>query len=222
MIDKTSAYTFMIVEFVILSLIIFLLYRQILRLGREISMSQRSSLSDDMVSAFVRKELNSFASQINNKNADQDKRISNLQTRMTRFESRQGSLVPPYQPIQPIITLTEKKKDEPANSRGNIFFMPRTMTPMQFDDSKKKYTKDDTVCFKFLVKGRDKATFEFEPFDESSIRRAFDNRKDTLESVCEIEIKNPDGVSFINLEPGEANLIGNIWQVTKKLKLRYV
>ena len=222
MIDKTSAYTFMIVEFVILSLIIFLLYRQILRLGREISMSQRSTHSDNHVHSIVRKEIDSLARQINNKNADQDRRISDLLTKITRLEARQGSFVPPYHPAQSITPEIEKKIDEPAHSRGNVFYMPRTMTPMQFEDSKKKFTKDDTVCFTFKIKGKEKASFIFEPYDESSIRRAFDSREETLLTVCDLEIKNPSGKSFENVEPGEAELNGSIWQVTKKLKLRYV
>lgn len=221
MIDKTSAYTFMIAEFVILAIIMLILYRQIKSQERTISSFQISTLSENTVRSIVETNIKDIVGQINNIISNQNRSISALTTKLNSLEANRNAFVPPFQPLNSEMTVT-KKKDEPSHARGNVFYMPRTMTHMQFDDSRKKYVKDDTVCFTFTLKANGKASFIFEPYDESSVRRAFDSREETLLTVCDLEIKNPSGKSFENVEPGEAELNGSIWQVTKKLKLRYV
>lgn len=115
--------------------------------------------------------------------------------------------------------LNTSKKEEPKNS--DTFYMPRTRTDLQFDDSKKKYVKDETTYFKFVVKKGNKAEFMFDP-QENNIVGAYDDRENSLVTVCDVESKSPTPTRYNNITPGEAELRNGIWHVTRKLKLKYV
>ena len=77
------------------------------------------------------------------------------------------------------------------------------------------------IIFKFIIKKGGKAEFTFDPF-ESNIIGAYDDRENSLVTVCEIDSKSPTPTKYKNVESGEAELRGNIWYVTRKLKLEYV
>ena len=226
-IDKASAYTFMIFEFIILSLIILYLYGKIRKLENRTQKIKRSlsdmpssssGVSENHVISLINKELRKMADQINSVNRSQDNRVDDIVKRLIKLEGSQDAYSQ-YQPTQGQAK-QEQKHEEPCKS--DVFYMPRTMTPMQFEDSKKKYSKDDTSFFKFTIKKHGKATFVFDPYDESYIGRAYDDRDSSLLTVCELETKNATPKTFKNIEPGEAELRGSVWVVTKKLKLQYV
>jgi hypothetical protein len=111
------------------------------------------------------------------------------------------------------------KKEEPKKT--DTFYLPRTVYEKQFDDSKKKYAKDDTTYFKFTLKKGNKAEFVFDPLDINIIG-AYNDREDSLVTVCEIESKTQTPSRYRNITPGEAELRDGIWHVTRKLKLEYV
>ena len=99
--------------------------------------------------------------------------------------------------------------------------MPRTRMEGKFDDSKKKYVKDETTYFKFVVKNGNKAEFTFDP-QENNIVGAYDDRENSLVTVCNVESKSPTPSRYNNKKPGEAELNNGIWKVTSKLELEYV
>ena len=99
--------------------------------------------------------------------------------------------------------------------------MPRTRMEEQFDDSKKKYVKDETTYFKFVVKKGNKAEFTFDP-QENNIVGAYDDRENSLVTVCDVESKSPTPSRYNNITPGEAEFRNGTWHVTRKLKLEYV
>lgn len=226
-IDKSSAYTFMIFEFIILSLVIWLLYRKLRKLDnrtqnikrtlKDISSSE-SGISEFQMSSLINRSIENLAKQINHKNADQDKRMDELAKRLIKLE---GPMDPysQYRPEQ-VQVKQEQRNEEPRKT--DVFYMPRTITKMQFEDSKKTYIKNESAYFKFTIKKSGKATFVFDPYDDSYIGRAYDDRDNSLLTVCELETKNATPKAFNNIEPGEAELRGNVWVVTKKLKLQYV
>lgn len=218
--DKFSAYTFMIFEFIVLALAICMLYLKLRKLEsktrkinhaiKDIS-SSGNGVSDYQMTTHVTKELEKVAKQINHKNADQDRRMDDIVRRIIKLEGPMDSYI-----------LHGSEQSQPQQGNSNVFYMPRTISPMKFDDVKKKYSKDETTYFKFTVKKSGKATFVFEPYDESYIGRAYDDRENSLLTVCDIEAKSSTPKTFRNIEPGEVELQGNIWVVTKKLKLQYV
>lgn len=225
-IDKTSVYSFMIFELIVFSFIIFMLYRRLKQVKKRISkIEKKSSTSSDVISQKadnlvskkeLNQKLNDLVSQINTKNTTQDKYVEGVIVRLRKLEEFQG-----FQDHSLQDSITQEVDTEEAR-KSNVFYMPRTMTKMQFEDSKKKYTKDDTAFFKFTIKKQGKATFIFDPYDESYIGRAYDDRESSLLTVCELETINSTPKTFRNIEPGEAELRGNVWVVTKKLKLQYV
>ena len=122
---------------------------------------------------------------------------------------------PSFQQPQPE---APKKED---SKKSDTFYMPRTRKDLQFDDSKKKYVKDETTYFKFVVKKGNKAEFTFDP-QENNIVGAYDDRENSLVTVCDVESKSPTHSRYNNITPGEAELRNGIWHVTRKLKLEYV
>ena len=93
---------------------------------------------------------------------------------------------------------------------------------MQFEDSKKKLSKSENTYFKFVIMQEGQASFTFDPYDETCIKKAFDDRDNSLATVCDIELQNAQPRSYVNGEKGIAVLRNGIWEVTRKLKLQYV
>ena len=226
-IDKASAYTFMIFEFIILFLIIMYLYVKIRKLENRTQKIKRtlsdipqssSGISENHVLSLINREIRKMADQINSVNRSQDSRVDDIVNRLNKLEGSQDA----YSQYSPSQQQTKQEQKHEDSRKSDVFYMPRTMTSMQFEDSKKKYSKDDTAFFKFTIKKHGNAIFIFDPYDESYIGRAYDDRDSSLLTVCELETKNATPKAFKNIEPGEAELRGNVWVVTKKLKLQYV
>ncbi len=225
--DKSSAYTFMIFEFIILSLMIIYLYLKLRKLDnrtqkikltlKDLSSSE-SGVSELQVLSIINKELKKMAEQITSVNLSQDKRMDDIVKRLIKLEGPQDA----YYQYRPEQDQQEQKPRHEEPRKSEVFYMPRTMTEKQFEDSKKKHSKDDTTYFKFTIINSAKASFIFDPYDDRSIIVAYDNRDSSLLTVCDLEAKSTTPKSFRNIEPGEAELRGNVWVVTKKLKLQYV
>ena len=219
--DKSSAYTFMMVEFILFLLILWYLYVKLSnRIKKLKSRLHNIEKSDGGISEIqVNRNIYDLAKQINNKNKSQDDRMDDIVKRLIKLEGpndaysqyAQTSFQQP-QPEAP------KKED---SKKSDTFYMPRTRMEEQFDDSKKKYVKDETTYFKFVVKKGNKAEFTFDP-QENNIVGAYDDRENSLVTVCDVESKSPTPSRYNNITPGEAELRNGIWHVTRKLKLEYV
>lgn len=222
--DKSSAYTFMVVEFILFLLILWYLYvklsNQIKKLKSRLhDMKSVGGISEIQVNSKIQTSINDLAKQINNKNKSQDDRMDDIVKRLIKLEGpndaysqyAQTSFQQP-QPEAP------KKED---SKKSDTFYMPRTRMDLQFDDSKKKYVKDETTYFKFVVKKGNKAEFTFDP-QENNIVGAYDDRENSLLTVCDVESKRQTPSRYNNITPGEAELRNGTWHVTRKLKLEYV
>ena len=223
--DKSSAYTFVMVEFILFLLILWYLYvklsNRIKKLKTRLHNIEKSDggISEIQVNRMIQTSINDLAKQINNKNKSQDNRMDDIVKRLIKFEGpndaysqyAQTSFLQP-QPESP------QKED---SKKSDTFYMPRTRMEEQFDDSKKKYVKDETTYFKFVVKKGNKAEFTFDP-QENNIVGAYDDRENSLVTVCDVESKSPTPSRYNNITPGEAELRNGIWHVTRKLKLEYV
>ena len=219
--DKSSAYTFMVVEFILFLLILWYLYVKLSnRIKKLKSRLHNIEKSDGGISEIqVNRKIYDLAKQINNKNKSQDDRMDDIVKRLIKLEGpndaysqyAQTSFQQP-QPEAP------KKED---SKKSDTFYMPRTRMDLQFDDSKKKYVKDETTYFKFVVKKGNKAEFTFDP-QENNIVGAYDDRENSLLTVCDVESKRQTPSRYNNITPGEAELRNGTWHVTRKLKLEYV
>ena len=223
--DKSSAYTFVMVEFILFLLILWYLYvklsNRIKKLKSRLHNIEKSDggISEIQVNRMIQTSINDLAKQINNKNKSQDDRMDDIVKRLIKLEGpndaysqyAQTSFLQP-QPESP------QKED---SKKSDTFYMPRTRMEEQFDDSKKKYVKDETTYFKFVVKKGNKAEFTFDP-QENNIVGAYDDRENSLVTVCDVESKSPTPSRYNNITPGEAELRNGIWHVTRKLKLEYV
>ena len=223
--DKSSAYTFVMVEFILFLLILWYLYvklsNRIKKLKSRLHNIEKSDggISEIQVNRMIQTSINDLAKQINNKNKSQDDRMDDIVKRLIKLEGPNDAYSqyaqPSFQQPQPE---APKKED---SKKSDTFYMPRTRKDLQFDDSKKKYVKDETTYFKFVVKKGNKAEFTFDP-QENNIVGAYDDRENSLVTVCDVESKSPTPSRYNNITPGEAELRNGIWHVTRKLKLEYV
>lgn len=223
--DKSSAYTFMVVEFILFLLILWYLYvklsNRIKKLKSRLHNIEKSDggISEIQVNRKIQTSINDLVKQINNKNKSQDDRMDDIVKRLIKLEGPNDAYSQyaqtSFQQPQP----EAPKKEDPKKS--NTFYMPRTRMDLQFDDSKKKYVKDETTYFKFVVKKGNKAEFTFDP-QENNIVGAYDDRENSLVTVCDVESKSPTPSRYNNITPGEAELRNGTWHVTRKLKLEYV
>ena len=223
--DKSSAYTFMVVEFILFLLILWYLYvklsNRIKKLKSRLHNIEKSDggISEIQVNRKIQTSINDLAKQINNKNKSQDDRMDDIVKRLIKLEGPNDAYSQYAQTsFQQPQSEAPKKED---SKKSDTFYMPRTRMDLQFDDSKKKYVKDETTYFKFVVKKGNKAEFTFDP-QENNIVGAYDDRENSLVTVCDVESKSPTPSRYNNITPGEAELRNGTWQVTRKLKLEYV
>lgn len=220
--DKSSAYTFMVVEFILFLLILWYLYVKLSNRIKKLKSRLHNIENSDGGISEIQTSINNLEKQIkniNNKNKSQDDRMDNIEKRLKKLEGpndaysqyTQTSFQQP-QPEAP------KKED---SKKSDTFYMPRTRMEGKFDDSKKKYVKDETTYFKFVVKNGNKAEFTFDP-QENNIVGAYDDRENSLVTVCNVESKSQTPSRYNNKKPGEAELNNGIWKVTSKLELEYV
>ena len=173
-------------------------------------------ISEIQVNRMIRTSIYDLGKQINNKNKSQDDRMDDFEKRLIKLEGPNDAYSQ-YSFQQP---QSEAPKKEDSR-KSDTFYMPRTRMELQFDDSKKKNVKDETTYFKFVVKKGNKAEFTFDP-QENNIVGAYDDRENSLVTVCDVESKSPTPSRYNNITPGEAELRNGIWHVTRKLKLEYV
>ena len=217
--DKSSAYTFVMVEFILFLLILWYLYvklsNRIKKLKSRLHIIEKpdGGISEIQVDRKIQTSINNWAKQLNNKNKSQDDRMDDIVKRLIKLEGPNDAY------SQYAQTSEDSKKED--SKKSDTFYMPRTRMERQFDDSKKKLVKDETTYFKFVVKKGNKAEFTFDP-QENNIVGAYDDRENSLVTVCDVESKSPTPSRYNNITPGEAELSNGTWNVTRKLKLEYV
>ena len=221
LIDKSSAYTFMMVEFILFLLILWYLYvklsNRIKKLKSRLHNIEKSDggISEIQVNRKIQTSIDNLAKQINK----QDVRMRDIENRLRKLEGPNDAYSQYAQTFFQQPQPEAPKKED--SKKSDTFYMPRTRKDLQFDDSKKKYVKDETTYFKFVVKKGNKAEFTFDP-QENNIVGAYDDRENSLVTVCDVESKSPTPSRYNNITPGEAELRNGIWHVTRKLKLEYV
>lgn len=233
LIDSSTVYALMLFELLILLLVFFFLYRRMSILKHKVKVSyddnsHKESGVPQSVRLFFKTEKGYLMKDINQKIQSQDGKIDDHEKRLKKLEPHtnpysgyySGNKRDDNNQTKTVVNESGEPNSKPSNS--NVFFMPRTMTPLQFEDSKKKYTKSDNTYFKFVIMRDNIALFSFEPYDDTCFKKAFDDRDNSLSTVCDIEIINTQPRNFKIVEQGKAELINGIWKVTQKMKLQYV
>ena len=215
----------MVVEFILFLLILWYLYvklsNRIKELKSRLHNMEKSDggISEIQVNRMIQRSINDFGKKINNKNKSQDDRMDDIVKRLITLEGPNDAY---YRYVQTSFQQPQPEAPKKEDSKqSDTFYMPRTRMELQFDDSKKKYVKDETTYFKFVVKKGNKAEFTFDP-QENNIVGAYDDRENSLVTVCDVESKSPTPSRYNNITPGEAELRNGTWHVTRKLKLEYV
>lgn len=228
MISSSTVYALMLVEFILFSLFFYFFYNKLNNRTNKLKHTLKSSgqnglgLQQDQVNFQIKQAIEDLARQINAKNRDQDNKIASIDSRLIKFENGLGNSSSNYSQGYGNVTAQENVRKPAQDDNPKIFFMPRTMKYGEFDDSKKKSHRDETTYFKFTLKKKNVAEFEFDPFDETCIKKAYDDKENSLTTVCEIDVVNTPPSTYRNKEKGVAELTNGIWKVTNKLKLQYV
>jgi len=223
-IDKKSAYTFMIIEFLLLACIIAYLYNKLNnRLSRHrneiegLKNNQRTNVQPVSSNNSQTKDIRELRTSLNlmtTKVKALEKKIKELAQNKTQTAAEQIVSHPEIS--------QEQKQQESTPQSSKVFYMPRTARDRTFDVANKKLIKDETTYFRFEIKKDGKAEFYFDAYSTQAIRKSFDDRDNSIATVCEIvnAPQNPSDCKTIT--PGEAELRNNIWYVTTKARIAYV
>ena len=228
MISSSAVYVLMLGEFILLSLIFYYFYSKLNNRTNKIKRTLKSGeqnvsgVQQDQVHFLIKQAIEDLARQINAKNREQDVKMASIDSRLLKFESGMSNPSANYSQSYGQISSPANGRELSQDGNPKIFFMPRTMKYCEFEDSKKKYHRDETTYFKFTLKKNNLAEFEFDPFDETCIKKAYDDKENSLTTVCEIDVANTPPSKYRNMEKGLAELTNGIWKVTRKLKLQYV
>lgn len=119
--------------------------------------------------------------------------------------------------------LDNSEKEQAKLPEKAYFYMTRALSDGVFTASAKRDLRDESTYFTFhiLPDFPHKAIFSFTPFDNIRTRKAYENRRETIENACDLNIDSKVIDSCECYEQGEAELRGNEWIVTKKAKVRY-
>jgi hypothetical protein len=238
MIESSTVFTLMLLYLLLLIMLFLYLYSKInaskSRYGNSSNdkSNGEGTITPNKVNLLISNKIEEHVKEINNKIKKQDETILEFDKRLKKLERErepytsyyagvkheesQGSPSASYTPVY------SSSESQNSLSSPKMFYMPRTMTKLQFDDSKKKWSRSENTYFKFILEKDNQATFMFDPFDENCIKKAFDDRDNSLATVCDIELVSSQPRSFKNCENGRAELRNGVWEVTKKLKLQYV
>lgn len=237
MIESSTVYALMLFNYLLLLILFIYLYRKInackkRNVNTSFDNSGDGPITHNIIRLLINNRIEELTKQINSKNKKQDDNIQDLDKRLNKLEAKGDPYAGYYAggkhdnnlySTSVANTLVSPSNESPdSSSKPNTFYMPRTMIQLQFEDSKKKLSRSENTYFKFIIMKENQAMFMFDPYDDNCFKKAFDDRDNSLATVCEIELLSKQPRSFKNCENGYAELRNGVWEVTKKLKLQYV
>lgn len=228
-IDKKSAYTFMIIEFIIFVFGLAILYwlisknksdnnSRLDRHRKDINqLTNQSQTALPQHASSTSKEINDLKRDINQLKA----KISTLEQKLRETGASNRVQVVQPSPVYPSYTQNTESK---LTTENKVFYMPRTGKERSFSDEKKLPMPTDATYFKFVLKSAEKAEFYFDVNGDSNrVRKSFDDRISSIQTVCDImnSVENPTDCKTV--KPGEAELKSDgTWYVTRKAQIIYV
>ena len=114
--------------------------------------------------------------------------------------------------------------DDTVPETNRKFYMTRALNDGMFFLDARSPIQDESTYYTFLLDRDDanRATFEFTPYDDIRIKKAFNNRHETIENACDLSAEpDAEGKGYQCIEPGIANLTSNGWKVIKKAVVHY-
>lgn len=227
--DSKSAYTFMIVEAIIFLALIGYLLKRILSLNERMDRHREDidkikrnnnansnviASSSSSVSSREFKDLKTAVSSLANRVVVLEKKWNDsfgyVPTQTTNVSSQSNNQPP-----------TKKDPQQPSNPK--VFYMPRSPRQSQFEDKQKSFTPSEGSYFKFTIISKDEAEFEFYGGEDTrKVRDSFNDRNDSIATVCEIVETVSDPQRCETRNKGKAKLINGVWFVNPKAKIAYV
>ncbi|WP_448376455.1 hypothetical protein [Fervidobacterium sp.] len=163
--------------------------------------------------------------------AEYGQTISQLQDKIQQLESKlqevQHSSPQIVVPVQtPLYASSVSPAPEPAQSsqshQEEVFYLSTPNSDGSFNrSSASSEYREGASVYRFMKTSHNRATFEVDE-REGAIRLALDYHYRAIEPVCEAEntfVREARGIKTIH--PGEAELQGEKWVVTRKAKIRY-
>ena len=227
-IDKKSAYTFMILEFLILGLGLGILFRWLRKNDDRLKRHRKeiSEIQSSLPSAATTQNVSSSLISNNREISDLKRQQKTLESRVATLEKKlrnQANLTTQIQDQNQMSNQHNSSNQEtkPATD-GKVFYMPRT-TKGSFDDSLKSLVPDEYTYFKFKIISAYKAEFEFYAgSDQTKVKRSYDERTNSILSVCDILPGTSSPKECRTVKPGIAELVGGVWKVKTKAQILYV
>lgn len=227
--DSTSAYTFMFVEAIIFLCLLAYLLRKISKLNERLrrhredieKIKQGANTSSNIVT-------NSTSSVSSRDFKDLKTKVNNIEVRVAALDKKLneslGYTPPQTQPGTSKPNNQEpSQKETPQSTNPKVFYMPRSPRASQFDDKQKSFTPSEGTYFKFTLISKDEAEFEFYGGEDTrKVRDSFNDRNDSIATVCDIVETVSDPQRCVTRDKGKAKLIGGIWYVNPKAKIAYV
>ena len=227
-IDKKSAYTFMVLEFLILGVGLGILFRWLWKNDDRLNRHRKdiSEIKSSLPSAATTQNVSSSSISNNREISDLKRQQKTLESRVAALEKQLRNQVDSTSQIQDQNQMSNQhnrsnQETKPATD-GKVFYMPRT-TKGSFDDSLKSLVPNDNTYFKFKIVSANKAEFEFYVgSDQTKVKRSYDERTNSTLSVCEILPGTTAPKECKTVKPGIAELVGSVWKVTTKAQIIYV
>ena len=198
---------------------------------------RKQFMSEDKVKSYVNNKLKAYvqmsqaeasfthySNQISNnriKIQDLDDRFSRLERKVS---SQSGSTIPRKDDSPSSLPKGEQRsKNEPKAQPGEFYMLP-ALQDGEFDVSCKKTIKSEDTYYTFTLDkhNANKATFKFDPYDESRVMYALNYREEILGKVCEIEGNCDSGNARFTQEEGVAEQKDGNWIVKKRAVVKFM
>lgn len=163
------------------------------------------------VQRYVANRENTLVKEINRAIDNQQKEIKKMQGFIQTFTTS---------------TLPEKEmvSENPVAGSVRKIYMRKPSSEKTFDASSELKDDREEAYYIFTIdyNNPNRAEFEFTPYDDRHMNKAYENRTDTINTVCDAQYNN-NGTpkSCQTTKPGIAEKIGGEWKVVTKAKVIY-
>ena len=227
--DSKSAYTFIIVEGIIFLCLMAYLLNKILKLNERLDRHRKEIDNFKQGAKTSSNIVTSSSTSVSSRDfKDLKTKVNNIESRVSALEKKWNESLgyAPTQSNQATLKTNNQvpsPKETQQTTNPKVFYMPRSPRASQFDDKQKSSTPSEGTYFKFTLISKDKAEFEFYGGEDTrKVRDSFNDRNDSIATVCDIVETVSDPQRCVTREKGKAKLIAGTWYVDPKARIAYV
>jgi uncharacterized protein YoxC len=200
----------------VLFLIDITLFRRLNRHKRELK-NLNANHNNQNVSPLIQQYVSGMGQQLMNNINGIKRDVAYLADKMSKIETV-------LQKPAPVTTSGKGNFMEPKVDSPQKIYMRKPSAERMFDASSElKGDKEDAYYILTIdSENPNKAKFEFHPYDDRHMIKAYENRTDTIDTACDAQY-NVNGIpkSCHTNSPGFAERSGEIWKVITKAKVIY-